>query len=355
MDIENWDASAGPISSPRELNRTNNSITESPWALQTWTDGVPGRLRLASIAACEGRKWTLLLWRVGGEGCSEIKPVPYRCGSWRCRRCSWVVARDDFRRVQKATLSRAWWIYSVLTFDPKLHAGHWTAYRDGSRLWDKRLRRRLERSYGRLDYLQTWERTQKGWPHMNLLIRSEALEEHVKSLPSDRPWLASGAHGAGRFAHRTRWRRVLASIAPQCGFGMRVWVEIVDSREAVSAYLVKIAQEISRARFKDGDQSPIGAPPHFRRLRASRGLLPPRTRVVYQERTDERTGDVRSWLAERPIAASSTYSGVLSPRSPAEFEKRAPGWATDVAEAWDFQANAWRRKRGRVAATYEVG
>jgi hypothetical protein len=135
---------------------------------------------------------------------------------------------------------------------------------------------------------------------------------------------------------------------------MRVWVEIVDSREAVAAYLVKIAQEISRATFKDGNQSPIGAPPHFRRIRASRGLLPARQRVIYQERVDERTGEFRSWLAEKPIDATSTYSGVLSPKPPKSFETSPATWSGDVAQAWEFQANAWKRKRRVAAPAYEA-
>jgi hypothetical protein len=134
---------------------------------------------------------------------------------------------------------------------------------------------------------------------------------------------------------------------------MRVWVEIVDSREAVSAYLVKVADEMSRATLKDGDQRPLGAPPHFRRIRTSRGLLPPRTRAVYQERIDERTGEVHRWLAEKPIDAPSTYSGVLSPHPPESFEGRTIGWGTDVADAWEFQGNSWRRKREVAAPVFE--
>jgi len=241
----------------------------------------------------------------------------------------------------------------VLTFNPGQWACAWDAYRGGARLWDKRLRRRLEKSYGRLEYLQTWERHRSGWPHLNLLLRSEALQERVQALPSDHPWIPTGNHGAGRRAHRTRWRRELARIAPECGFGMRVWVEIVDSREAVSAYLVKIADEISRSTFKTGDQRPLGAPPHFRRIRASRGLLPPRTRAVYQERVDDRTGEVRRWLAEKPVDAGSTYSGVLSPHPPESFEGRHIGWGTDVADAWEFQANGWRRRREVAAPVFE--
>lgn len=313
---------------------------------------VPGRLRLASVEACERQSWTLLLWHKGGEGRSSIVAAPYRCGSWRCRRCAWAVARDDHRRIARAVIARPWWLYAVLTFDPREWRSAWDAYAGGARLWDKRLRRRLERSYGRLEYVQTWERHLNGWPHLNVLLRSPALEDHVRALPERFTWTRSGNHGRGRLAHSTRWRRWLAAIAPACGFGMRVWVEVVDSKAAISAYLVKVADEMSRATFKTGNQSPIGAPPHFRRLRTSRGLLPPRTRCSYQERVDDETGEVTSWLEEKRVDAPSDWTGVLSPRPQSEFETREPTW-TEVADAWEFQANAWKRRREVAPPSYE--
>jgi hypothetical protein len=42
---------------------------------------------------------------------------------------------------------------------------------------------------------------------------------------------------------------------------------------AMAGYLVKLARELTGAAVKD--QVPVNAPSHFRRLRASQGLLPP--------------------------------------------------------------------------------
>lgn len=255
------------------------------------------------------------------------------------------MAREDYRRVARAATSRPWWIYLVLTFDPSQWSDPWAAYTGAAKLWDKRLRRRLEWAYGRLDYLQTWERTRRGWPHLNLLLRSNELERYVGSLPHRRVWAQEGDHGRGRMAHATAWRRWIAAAAPECGFGRRVWCEIVDSREALAAYLVKVATEFSRSAFKDGDQRPLGAPPHFRRLRASRGILPPRMKLDVISRVDRETGEVDYSLREVPVTASSDYTAVLANRPFEEFEKGA-GW-TDVADARVFQYRAAKARSSR--------
>ena len=279
-----------------------------------------------------------------------VRASPFRCRSWRCRRCSWQVARDDYRRVEHAALSRPWWLYVVLTFDPSRWSSAWEAYLGASRLWDKRLRRRLERSYGRLDYLQTWERTRRGWPHVNLLLRSESLQDHVRTLPERWRRIDEGDHGRGRLAHWTGFRRELAPMAEGSGFGRRVWVEIVDSREAVAAYLVKVAEEFSRSSFKDGDQRPLGAPPHFRRLRASRGLLGTRCRPVWVETIDRDTGEVSGELRPRPLdARSGSWTAVLANVPTDRWKEREPGW-NDVADARAFQYLAQKRRLGRPVA-----
>jgi hypothetical protein len=273
----------------------------------------------------------------------SVTAAPFRCRSWRCRRCSWEVAREDYRRVEHAACSRGWWLYVVLTFDPSQWSTPWECYLGASKLWNDRLSKVLSRQYGRIEYLQTWERTRRGWPHMNLLLRSSDLEDEVKKLPDERRFTPEGDHGRGRLAHWTAWRRWMTDAAPRAGFGKRVWVEIVDSRESMAAYLVKVAQEFSRSAFKDGDQRPLGAPPHFRRLRASRGLLPKRMRVVSEPRVDRRTGKVTWVLRERPMESKGPITAVLANVPLATFEERKPGW-TDVAEARFRQYAADRRR-----------
>ena len=256
------------------------------------------------------------------------------------------MAREDYRRVEYAASSAAWWLYVVLTFDPSEWSDPWAAYLGASRLWDKRLRRRMEREWGRLEYVQTWERTRRGWPHVNLLLRSRDLEEHVRSLPNRRRWIAEGGHGRGRLAHWTPWRRWIAGVAPSCGFGRRVWAEVVDSTDAMAAYLVKVAHEFSSSQFKAGDQRPLGAPRHFRRMRASRGLLPPRTRAVPVESVDRDTGEVTWSLRAKPLESRSSWSAVLANVPLEHFEARDANW-NDVATARMFQYHAAKKRLGK--------
>lgn len=307
---------------------------------------------MPAVDACEHGRWTLLSFDERGEGVGKgtVRASRFKCRSWRCRRCAWEVAREDYRRVEAAATSRPWWIYAVLTFDPASWPDRWSAYRGASRLWDKRLRRRLERAFGRLDYLQTWERTRREWPHVNLLFASDRLRRYVEERPQRRRWIEEGNHGRGRLAHWTAFRKWLAVAAPAAGFGRRVWVEVVDSRESMAAYLVKVAEEFSRSAFKAGDQRPLGAPRHFRRMRASRGLLPERQRFAVRREVDEETGEIR-WI---PVAKSleggkSTWTAVLANVPVERFDGRAPGW-TDVAEAREFQYRAAKRRQGKPSS-----
>jgi len=312
---------------------------------------------MPAVQACESSRWTLLSFPVGGEGrgAGTVKAVRFKCRSWRCRRCAWEVQREDFRRVELAASSSTWWLYVVLTFDPAAWSNPWEAYRGASRLWDKRLRQRLEHGWGRMTYLQTWERTRRGWPHMNLLLRSDELEGHVRGLKNRHRWIDEGGHGAGRLAHWTPWRRWLASAAPACGFGRRVWVEVVDSPESMAAYLVKVAEEFSRSQFKAGDQRPLGAPRHFRRMRASRGLLPPRCRAVPVENVDWQSGEVTWTLRPKPLDSNrSSWSAVLATVPLETFERREATW-TDVASARIVQylAAKKRQRKGIPTARFE--
>lgn len=129
-------------------------------------------------------------------------------------------------------------------------------YREGGKCWSK-LRLRLRRRYGKIPYIQTWERHQKGGLHVNVCVRNKEIFE-----------LAS--------ANRWSWRRqVLEPHAIASGFGMRTWVEPLrqGTSGGMAGYLLKLADELVGAPAKS--QVPYDAPAHFRRLRASPGLLPP--------------------------------------------------------------------------------
>lgn len=330
---------------------------------EAWV-GVPGRLALWSVQACERASVSLLLWpkaaipgenietKAGGSK-APISAAPYRCGSWRCRRCGWGVARDDYRRIEAAATSRPRWLYMVLTFRRTHERGAWGQYLDAGRLWNDGLAKRLRTRFGRLTYLQTWERHNDpdGWPHVNVLLDSPRLMQAVDAAGIEREWCSQGAHGRGRWASRPKLRRELLGLAEASGFGPVGWVELIEGAGAMAAYLTKCAHELSCSMHKMGDQRPLGAPAHFRRIRASRGLLPPRTKVVC-----DRSG-AEPRLIERPLTAETRYTGILISKPLSAFEDRDPTW-TDVADGFEAEARRaaawWKRKGAGRAPTYET-
>jgi hypothetical protein len=207
------------------------------------------------IHACECGGWHLVVWPKGTP--EDRRRVRYRCRSWRhsgpCR--EWKGAQD-FARIREALDTRNDWTYLVLTFAQREWPDPLLQYVEGFRMWSK-VRLRLRRKYGDIRYIQTWERHAKGGAHVNVLIANRPIYEWVK-------------------ADRYLWRReVLEPLVVACGFGKRTWIEPLreGSEGSMAGYLVKLARELTGAGNKD--QIPWDAPPHFRRIRASRGLLPP--------------------------------------------------------------------------------
>jgi hypothetical protein len=126
------------------------------------------------------------------------------------------------------------------------------------------LRKRIIREFGEIEYIQTWERHQSGFPHVHLAIHSESIQEactHRKRSNDD------DVFGYLNFVD------VLQRHAVECHFGPRGWLEPLKNKKAMAGYMVKLARELTGAKGKS--QIPINAPPHFRRIRASRKLLPP--------------------------------------------------------------------------------
>lgn len=290
---------------------------------EVWTDPVDGRLALKAVQACERHSWSLLL--APSEPGADVTPkaVPFACGSWRCRRCGWWVARDDMRRVTRAATSRAWWLYAVLTFDPADFACGWDAYKGALARWHV-LAQKMRRHFGRIEYLQTWERhtRRSTLPHVNLIVTGDGLRRAVTESGVERRYDPVAGHGSGRWTSfpaefRRRWLNPQAVAA---GFGLRVWCEVVESADGMAHYLTKAAHDLGASRYKAGDQTPIGAPPHFRRIRASQGLLEPArekgsglwTGVITRDRIDgpvawddvtaarEAADAARAWIAARP-------------------------------------------------------
>jgi hypothetical protein len=208
--------------------------------------------RLKSVAACESEAWTIASWKIKKPGRVHLRP--FKCNSWRHEgECREKAGARDFVRCKEAMESKDSWVYAVLTFDPSEWKGEYQAYRGGGKLWN-RLRTILCRKYGKLDYIQTWEATKKGWPHVNIVINNEQI---LKECEGD-GW--------------KKFRQDLKRMAVRAGFGKVLWVEPVRDPVEMAGYITKLSRELTGASRKD--QVPVNAPRHFRRLRASRGLLP---------------------------------------------------------------------------------
>ncbi len=298
------------------------------------TAPTPKKGRLRYVAACEQKAWTLVTWPKTDPGKRQL--TRFRCRSWRhegeCR--EWKGAQD-FTRCREGIRSRSGWTYVVLTFDPKDWPGQAAAYRWAGTLWN-RLRLALTRRYGRIEYIQTWEATKKGWPHVNILFHNPAI----------------AAAGWKRF------RRVLGALAVRAGFGRVLWAEPMRDADAMAGYLVKLARELTGAARKD--QVPVDAPRHFRRLRASRGLLPP----VFHN--PEIAGELKQkplevvTLDERSTNDADPDRGTLasrgrSPRDPRRDGRGHSGAGSDVAprgpHATRVCAHSDRGHPGRRART----
>jgi len=126
------------------------------------------------------------------------------------------------------------------------------AYRGLWRKWQS-LRQWMERRWGgRIEYVGIVERHKDGWPHINLCLHSPAMLAECERIG----WRAQ--------------RRAVNDAAIRSGWGLRLHWERARDVEAVAGYYVKLTHESAKL-----TQAPTNAPPNFRRLRASRGLLPP--------------------------------------------------------------------------------
>lgn len=232
---------------------------QSPSLACQYENKSPQRARLKYIAACENKAWSVVIWRKDQP--SKKRARRFKCRSWRhegeCRK--WK-GSQDFVRIREAISSRdtTGWVYIVLTFDQKQWTDKWAAYKGAVKCWDK-LRKRMTRAFGKIEYIQTWEQHKNGWPHLNLLVHNDRLA----TLCSD----------GGQYKVKNGW---LEPNAIASGFGMKTWIEPMRDLEAMSGYMTKLANKLT-AELTDAnvkDQVPLAAPRNFRRLRASRGLLP---------------------------------------------------------------------------------
>jgi len=201
------------------------------------------------IQACRDGRWHLDL---KNKQTGKTLAVPYVCNSWRhtgaCRRRR---AEQDAARVQ-AGLERLEgpFAYAVLTVWPKeWPGGTQDAYLALFPMF-KKLIKRVRRRWGDTEYCVVIEQHRSTWPHLNAIFTGELAEDTVED------WREA--------------RKEFAAMARECGFGIRVWLEPVRKTKALAQYVAKLAGEVSKP-----TQVPWKAPKNFRRLRASRGFLPP--------------------------------------------------------------------------------
>lgn len=206
------------------------------------------------IDACEGQEWSLATWgKADGEAPSVI---PYRCNSWRHEgACRDECFARDFARVATAIERHTHWTYLVFTYPQSTKKLDADAFRMGGRLWAM-MRKRIVREFGQIKYIQTWEVHKSGWPHMNCLISNVSLYDEAKEN------------------YRKLRRRFFIPANVEVGFGRRIWVEPMKHERHMAGYLCKLGLELVGAKVKA--QVPVNAPRHFRRIRASVRLLPPR-------------------------------------------------------------------------------
>lgn len=207
------------------------------------------------IDCCQAQCWHLELWEENDPKKLAARVV-FRCKSWRHRGsyCERWKQAQDYARVKEAIERFKDWYYLVLTFDQNAWPDKTDLYRAGAVIWS-RLRKRLVHHHGAMRYVQTWERHANGGAHVNVMLNSPGL------------WAEFG----------TDWqacRQWMNPHAIEAGFGLRLWVETIRQGSGEMAnYFCNLAKELVGAGKKN--QVPYDAPPHFRRLRASRDTLAP--------------------------------------------------------------------------------
>jgi hypothetical protein len=301
----------------------------------------------ASIDACQRGSWSVVVWprdRVGGKP----SVVPFRCRSARCLRCAASITREDFERIAAGAEKRPDWLFLVLTFDPSRWHDQGEAFARAGWLWTRMLRKRIERKWGKVEYVQTWEATRAGWPHVNVLLRSDALMRDVLRAGLKTTQARKGSLALARTARFPRaFRRWLKRQVVACGFGPIVWCEYVGSAQTLAGYFAKVAGELVRAHKKPGDQRPLLARGRFHRLRSApvgrNALLPPRRRGgggewtgALAKRPADSWGDGPTWADVNHLDAQRAF----------DAEKRAafgPGAPVVIRrELLRERASAWR-------------
>ena len=115
------------------------------------------------------------------------------------------------------------------------------------------------------------ESHRSGWPHFNLILHAPEL---AAELEAER--VAALARGETA-RNSTLLRGALLGFAMRTGWGVQSTAERARSADALAGYIVKLAGEAdaTTGEIAKLSQVPTNAPKSFRRLRSSKGALPP--------------------------------------------------------------------------------
>lgn len=217
------------------------------------------------VEKCEFCQWHLRVWRLDNPG--DVKVVPFKCRSWRhSGECRLWKGAQDFVRCRQALESLPSWCHLTLTYADQKSKSIEMTYRTGTFLWQMLLKR-LKRKFDEICYIQTWERHKSGFPHIHIAICNRFLHGNCAHQRS---------HDKDKLAGFANFRDHIQADAIACYFGQSGSLEPIRNPAAMAGYLGKLARELTGGAKEY--QIPENAPPHFRRLRATRGLLPPTLR-----------------------------------------------------------------------------
>lgn len=270
-DISCHKIASGGLSSRRKAWLVNTTLSDrSP--IEIRAGAVTEAELVARISksnkACQCGSWSVVTWRKDGQGETSVKP--FRCMSWRCIKCARAAAAIQFARMKTAfDRTPHDWSFLTFTMDPKRHRTRAAMYRAVSSSWQL-FRKKLKWKFDYSAFVLCVELTET------------AKVPHIHAMLQSREVLAECARDVRKF-HR-EW---LKPWAMESGFGYKCAVEPARSTDACCGYFVKasgMAAELVGGAGKGSGQLPVDAPRHFRRIRTSKGFLPPKIK------NDELTG-----------------------------------------------------------------
>jgi len=94
----------------------------------------------------------------------------YRCDSWDCRCCGYRMKMNLLEELDRVVAERpALSRLLTLTVDPDRNPDREAAHRDIGEAWN-RLRSYIQKSYGDFSYIWVREETERGYPHLHVLV-----------------------------------------------------------------------------------------------------------------------------------------------------------------------------------------